>query len=667
MRRRRFIEVTGAAGAWVAAGGLSGLLASCGERSVARRGAARRVVVLGVGGMDAGVVERMMAEGKLPNLAALARAGTFATLRTTTPAEAPVAWAAFATGAGPGRNGIFGHFGRNADTYRTTVADIYCEPGRYLGDWPIGGPRYRSNLNGEPFWRYAAREGIATAALWAPADFPPQEVEGSSFLAGGDVPDASLGANNYHFFATDKHFGERDTAAGGIWRKIDRRGGAGRVALEPPACLAGRKLEITFEPETELYLNISVAGRKQRVRNRSYSHYFSFPFGRGVLGPGRVMGRFFVASSAPEIRVWLSPLEVDPRKPLFDVAAPARFGEELAADGPFSTRGRPLDLGALYDGVIGRGPFVGQYCTQVEEKRRLGLLTWQRHQPDLFLLFDYGLDEIAQVFWRHYDPAHPTYDDELFFSYGEAFELAYRYVDETLGKFLRAAGSDDVAFFVVSAHGNRPFRRSFCPGRWLLENGYLELAPGAKPWGVDAPTPEAALRRGRYRPAVAWERTRAYAQGYGQIYINVKGREKRGTVAHGEVKRLKAELRGRLLDARDGGRKAVVEVGDGDELFAGPRRFCAPDLVVSLADGYRVSWESVLGGFACAVFADNRGVVSGHHASVAPDAVRGLIFSNLTLDAADAAVEDAGPTILRTLGLEPPGGVDGVPMEAGPR
>ncbi len=667
MKRRSFLEAAGAAGAWAAAGGLGGLLASCGERGVERRSAPRRAVVLGVAGMDAGVVERMMAEGKLPNLAALARVGTFATLRTTTPAETPVAWAAFAAAAGPGKNGIFGRFGRDADTYRTVVADVRCEPGRHLGDWPVGGPRCGSNLSGEPFWRYAAGRGIATTALWAPADFPPREVEGSSFLAGGDVPDASLGAYNYHFFATDKYFRERDTAAGGIWRRMDRRGGVGRVTLEPPACMAGRELEITFEPETELYLNISVAGQKQRVRTRGYSHYFAFPFGRGVLGPGRVMGRFFVASSAPETRVWLSPLEVDPRKPLFDVAAPARFGEGLAADGPFSTRGKPLDLGALYDGVIGRGPFVGQYCSQIEEKRRLGLLAWQRQRPDLFLLFDYGLDEIAQVFWRHYDPAHPAYDEEKFFTYGQAFELAYRYVDETLGRFIKGAAGEDVAFFVVSAHGNRPFRRGFCPGRWLLENGYLELAPGAKPWGVGVPAPASALRRGRYRPAVAWERTRAYAQGYGQIYLNLKGRERRGVVPRGDAARLKAELRGRLLAVRDAGRRPVVAVNDGDELFDGPRRFCAPDLVVSLADGYGVSWESVLGGFADAVFADNMGVVSGQHAAAAPDAVPGLIFSNLKLDAAGAGVEDVGPTILRTLGLEPPGGVDGSPMETGPR
>jgi predicted AlkP superfamily phosphohydrolase/phosphomutase len=667
MKRRSFLEAAGAAGLCAAAGGLGGLLSSCGERRVRRRAAARRVVVLAFGGMDAGVVERMMAEGKLPHLAALAASGTFAPLRTTTPAESSAAWAAFATAAGPTKNGIFGRFGRDAETYRPVIADVLCEPGKYVGDWPLGGPRCRSYVAREPFWRYAARQGVASAAMWAPADFPPEEVAGGSFLAGRDVPDASLGAYTYHLFATDKYFPERNTAAGGIWRKAERRGGAAYATLEAPAGLPGPDLELRFEPQTEVHVNISAAGQEQPVRAHTYSEYFTLPFGRGPFGRGRVMGRFFVASAQPEVRVWLSPLEVDARKPFVDVAAPARFGEELAEGEPFSTRGKPLDLGALYDGAIGRGPFVGQYCSQAEEKRRLGLTAWGRYGPDLFLLFDYGLDEIAQVFWRHYDPAHPAYDPELFFSYARAFEIAYKYVDEALGKFTRGAGGEDLAFFVVSAHGNRPFRRGFCLCRWLLENGYTALAPGAAPKGVDAPNPEAALRRGRYRPAVAWERTRAYAQGYGQIYLNVKGREKRGIVARADVDALKAELRARLLAVRDAGRRPVAKVDDGDALFRGPRRPGAPDLVVSLADGYRVSWESVLGGFAEAVFADNRGVVSGGHASVAAEAAPGLLFSNLRLDAADAAVEDVGPTVLRVLGLKPPGGVDGDAIEERPR
>jgi predicted AlkP superfamily phosphohydrolase/phosphomutase len=642
MKRRRFLEVAGAAGAWAAAGGLGGFVASCGDGRVKRRAAARAVI----GGMDAAFVERLMAEGKLPRLAALAQRGTFTTLRTTTPAEAETAWATFATGAPPGKHGIFGRYGRDAETYRPVIADVAYEPARYLGDWRILRGSYRSHLVGELFWRYAAAQGITTAALWAPADFPPEEVAGSFFLAGEGVPDASLGSYVYRFFASDPNFPERETDAGGIWRKIDMQGSVGCVALEPPAALGGDPLEVTFEPATRWDLNISAAGETQCVRRGTFSKYFELPF-----GGDRVLGRFFVGDATPHVRVWLAPLEIDPRAPLSDVAAPAGFGKDLAAGGPFSTRGKPLDVAALYDRVFGDGPLVNQYCLQIEEKRRLALRTRERLAPDLLLLFDYGLNALANIFWRYYDPDHPAYESERFFSYADALEGAYVYVDDTLGRFLSSPGGEDAAVFVVSAHGNRPFRRAFDLSRWLCENGYLRLAPGARPFGSDVPAPETVLRRGRYRPAVDWGETRAYAQGFGQIYLNVKGREKRGVVPASKVAALKAELRERLLAVRDGGLRPVAAVDDGDEIFAGPRRHGAPDLVVSLADGYRVSWESVLGGFAEDTFADNRGVWSGDHASVDAGAVPGILFSNLKLEAEGAALEDVGPTILRTLGL----------------
>jgi predicted AlkP superfamily phosphohydrolase/phosphomutase len=662
MKRRRFMKITGAAAGLAAAGGAGTLLTSCGRGPAERRPAARRVIVLGVGGLDAATLERLMAEGKLPHLAAMARRGTFAPLRTTTPAEGGVAWAAFASGKSPGANGIFGHYGRDAESYRPIVADVDYELARYLGSHLLLRPRYRPYLAGDPFWRRAAAAGITTAAMWAPADFSPEEVEGGLFLAGGNVPDADLGSYRYHFFASDVSLPEGDKAGGGTWRRIETSEGRGRVAFEAPSWLGAKPFEVEFEPRGAIDLLITVAGQTQAVSKSAFSNYFTLPVGGGLSGRGRLLARFFVALVAPEIRVWLLPLEIDPRAPLFDVAAPDSFGDNLAFEEPFSTRGRPLDIGALHDGAARPGSLAGQFAAQTEEKRRLGRLVWREHAPDLFLQFDYGLGEISRIFWRFFDPGHPAYSEERFYSYGDAFEGAYRYMDDTVGKYLSEPGAKDAAFFVVSAHGCRPFRRSFGLNRWLLENAYLKLPPGARPMGVNTPVPDAALRRGKYRPAVAWDETRAHAQGYGQIYLNVRGRDGRGVVAPGDVAALKAEITKKLFAVRDGGLKPVVAVADGGSLFDGPRGYCAPDLVVSLADGYRVSAESVLGGLAPRTFADNLGVVSGDHASVEAGAVPGLVLSNLKLESEGAGVEDIGPTVLNVLGLDTPAGLDGRPL-----
>ena len=52
----------------------------------------RKLIFLGLDGLDPNLTERFLAEGKLPNLARLKDQGGFRRLRTTFPALSPVAW-----------------------------------------------------------------------------------------------------------------------------------------------------------------------------------------------------------------------------------------------------------------------------------------------------------------------------------------------------------------------------------------------------------------------------------------------------------------------------------------------------------------------------------------------------------------------------------------------
>src|SRR5712692_142370 len=74
---------------------------------------APRVVVLGFDGVDAHVVEEMMASGRLPNLDALRRRGGYSPLTPTLPAQTPVSWSTFSTGLDPGGHEIFDFLKRN--------------------------------------------------------------------------------------------------------------------------------------------------------------------------------------------------------------------------------------------------------------------------------------------------------------------------------------------------------------------------------------------------------------------------------------------------------------------------------------------------------------------------------------------------------------------------
>ena len=60
-----------------------------------------RVYILGFDGMDPDVVDRLIAQGKLPNLAWMKQHGAMRRLETTNPAQSPVAWSSFSTPCAP--------------------------------------------------------------------------------------------------------------------------------------------------------------------------------------------------------------------------------------------------------------------------------------------------------------------------------------------------------------------------------------------------------------------------------------------------------------------------------------------------------------------------------------------------------------------------------------
>ena len=67
----------------------------------------KRVVVLGLDGLDYTLTERLLAEGKLPHLETLRKQGCFKPLGTTLPSISPVAWSSFQTGTNPGKHNIY--------------------------------------------------------------------------------------------------------------------------------------------------------------------------------------------------------------------------------------------------------------------------------------------------------------------------------------------------------------------------------------------------------------------------------------------------------------------------------------------------------------------------------------------------------------------------------
>lgn len=85
-----------------------------GEREGERKGervnerGAGRVLLIGIDGAAPALVDRLLAEGRLPNLADLARRGARGTIRSLIPIESPLVWNTIATGKLPAEHGILG-------------------------------------------------------------------------------------------------------------------------------------------------------------------------------------------------------------------------------------------------------------------------------------------------------------------------------------------------------------------------------------------------------------------------------------------------------------------------------------------------------------------------------------------------------------------------------
>ena len=77
------------------------LLTSC-QRGRADASGGKKLIVLGIDGMDPQLLRKFMQEGKMPNFSRLAEQGSFKELGTSIPPQSPVAWSNLITGMNAG-------------------------------------------------------------------------------------------------------------------------------------------------------------------------------------------------------------------------------------------------------------------------------------------------------------------------------------------------------------------------------------------------------------------------------------------------------------------------------------------------------------------------------------------------------------------------------------
>jgi len=218
----------------------------------------------------------------------------------------------------------------------------------------------------------------------------------------------------------------------------------------------------------------------------------------------------------------------------------------------------------------------------------------------------------------------------------------YRRMDEVLGWVMDELNDFD-ELVVCSDHGFTGFRWQVDLNRWLVNEGYMVLEKDVRPREV-----------GTLFQGVNWDRTRAYAMGLAGIFINKEGREHEGIVPENEIPSLLDELTNRLMELKDPERGGAVvsEIKRASEIYDGDQVETAPDLLIGYNHGYRVSWESVLGGMHPQVIRNNMNPWSGDHC-MDPDLIPGSILTTLPVEQGeDISIKDIVPGVFSYLGMD---------------
>ncbi|MEJ2544915.1 MAG: alkaline phosphatase family protein, partial [Calditrichaceae bacterium] len=170
---------------------------------------------------------------------------------------------------------------------------------------------------------------------------------------------------------------------------------------------------------------------------------------------------------------------------------------------------------------------------------------WDQENWDFFMTHIMETDRLHHFFWEYMEQDHPVW--------AEKFYHFYKIIDKLIGDIiLKIPG--DISLMILSDHGFTTLKKEVYLNRWLYDEGFLKFI-NQKPETLEDIHPD----------------SKAYSLYPGRIYINLKGREKNGSVKSGlEYEQIRQEIREKLLKLSDpeDQSKIIKNIYLGEELYA---------------------------------------------------------------------------------------------------
>lgn len=327
-------------------------------------------------------------------------------------------------------------------------------------------------------------------------------------------------------------------------------------------------------------------------------------------------------------------------------------------------------------------------CTELRIKTFDYLL--QREPWDFAMMVFNGTDTISHALWKYMDQDHPLHDPRLYPKFGNAIRDFYKYIDAYLARVIETLDRN-TTLILMSDHGFGPFHKFIHVNNWLIQEGFMRLRTGLRPYlkkrlfqmgftpmnvydalmqmGFGALKRKVVRGQGQgvlktFFPSFAdvdWAQTSAYSLGnVGQIYINLAGREPQGSVPAGVAyENIRDEIMQRLRQLSDPvtGEQVVEAVYRREEIYSGDQVTYAPDIVFMPR---RLEYF----GFGEYEFGSNqiiepmkRGISGTHRMNGIFLAYGETIRPGTLLE--KTHITDLAPTIMYMMGLQVPAHMDG--------
>ncbi|MCA9243758.1 MAG: alkaline phosphatase family protein [Phycisphaerales bacterium] len=688
--RRRF-RLTLAAVALASLG--AAVWSGCARTASASTKQGGKVLVLGMDGLDPKLLQKLLDAGKMPNFAKLIAKGSFSPLETSMPPQSPVAWSNFISGANPGVHQIYDFVHRDPTTMRPYLSTSRIEdkgkvipllPDRVKApglDEMYGMPNVsaeqESLRKGDQFWDALNRANVDTVMYRVPATYPPPAANSRlKLITGMGTPDLMGGYGEFTAYFEDlpSQYGDEKSVAGGRLLRLKMKDDVGRSALygpmnpnfdtdvahekdtkkrekDPnyvvPPHQGEMKAEVVVQrdPDRAAVL-LSIGSTSVLLNEGEFSEWLPVTLeGKGPYPGASVSAivRAFLISARP-VKIYLTPMNIDPRHPIAPVSTPTNFARDVAESigASFWTQGIPEDSKALRSNpqVLDNAGFLKAATLLEAERRRQYLRALEDFKSGVLFFYFGQTDQLAHHFWRETDPDHPAYDPEEAKQFGDVIEKTYLDMDECLAEAMKHVDLDKDTLIIMSDHGFSSFRWGFHLNTWLRDNGYL-----------DAPNP---FKRSRLKfDDINWGATRAYGVGINGLYINVAGREKNGIVDPKDKRALMEEIAAKLMEVKREGEPAIRRIYFTKDIYPGADDKVAPDMLVGYEANYRASWDTSGGDVPNeGWFEANTEAWSGDHC-IAHDVVPGVFLANRPILIDNPSLSDVAPTILGLFDVAP--------------